>query len=81
MSSSLETRTSETKDASGDNNNNNSIKSSMSKTPRANASSCSVHFSSKPAESQRRLSHFSKIQSVLSNPSMAGVCMKVVCII
>ncbi|XP_028753574.1 kinesin-like protein KIN-14P [Neltuma alba] len=67
MSSSLESRTAEPRDALGD---NTSVKSSIIKSSRANAS-CSVHFSSQSAEAQRRLSYYSKIQNVLSNPAMA----------
>ncbi|KAI9081116.1 hypothetical protein K1719_036875 [Acacia pycnantha] len=55
-------------DALGD--NSNSMKSSIMKGSRANAS-CSVHFSSQPAEEERKLSYHSKIQNVLSNPALA----------
>ncbi|KAK4257852.1 hypothetical protein QN277_007386 [Acacia crassicarpa] len=55
-------------DALGD--HSNSMKSSIMKGSRANAS-CSVHFSSQPAEEQRKLSYYSKIQNVLSNPALA----------
>ncbi|XP_054821102.1 kinesin-like protein KIN-14P [Prosopis cineraria] len=68
MSSSLESRsTAEPRDSLGD---NTSSKSSKLKSSRGNAS-CSVHFSSQSAEAQRRLSYYSKIQNVLSNPALA----------